>query len=167
MVAEGYCAVALVMALRGSVHGLQPLLVLQMAVELLQAQTEAGEASALWLFTANTQGERCKVRPVHAGLWGMARAVRTEAHPVQSTDVDDCSAADLWAATRLSTVHEQEYVIQLGEPQIPRLVIAPSTIDGPLRLHFEQRGAKLSLSTMPQPVMKASISEEVIVNVVG
>ena len=98
---------------------------------------------------------------VHAGAWGLARAVRAEAQlPLRCLDGSVRAALG-----RGSSLTEPEAVLRAHADVVPRLTAARSTLEGPFRLHFHARGAVSNLFLEPQPACAPLNAAEVLLRV--
>ena len=87
LAAAAWSVVFLAEAPRGC-HALRPLVALELALELVQAQAGGAAAPSVWLLTAGAQLAHGMAPAPHAGAWGLARSAREEARlPLGCVDV--------------------------------------------------------------------------------
>ena len=124
---------------------------------LVRVASDMPSARAL-LVTCCTQAARTAslVRPMHAGLWGIARAIRLEA-PLLGV-----SCIDVGRGRRVRTVglgSPEAEVAQHGrDVLVPRLRSAPPSVSGLAELHMHSRGALGDLSVRPQAPFAAGLA---------
>jgi hypothetical protein len=124
-----------------------PLTSLEAALTLVQAQTAYTHSTPrLCLLTVGTHVEDCT-----GGSRGLARTASTEALlPLQWV----CVTKPATTKSCSMLVAEPEVVLRVGMHLVPRLRVAPSTLQGPFRLSFNVRrtGDKLLIEPQPLPV---------------
>ena len=136
------------------------LAVMAAAFDIVRAHT-AKVALPVWLLTSRAFGARPSGgsgASAHAGMMGLARQVRSEAPtcrlPVIDLDAAAAVAGSAAAAAMLglgySGLPEPEVAFDAGRPRVPRLAEAPGSISGPVRMHFDARGAVSNLRIVPQ-----------------
>ena len=142
-------AVAAMLATQGMPLTLTAIAGFEMVLTLVQAQTLTSEASSVWLLTneprAALEGEG------QAGLWGLARATRTE-----TSTCLKCIGAPLSHAMRAPLVTEPEILVHWDAACVPRLRNVDPSFSGHVWLHFHARGAISNLfiqgqATLPPP----------------
>ncbi|CEM36439.1 unnamed protein product, partial [Vitrella brassicaformis CCMP3155] len=156
----------------------------QDAVDVLEALTQvirsmvrvssaSGSTTAptLWVLSRGTQqvlsiDERLPCDPVHAGVWGMARAARLEvgdAVDIRSLELDSDGVAGVsgvpllqslsktvttFKAPDVDSLVENEIAIR-GHPYVRRLVRGRHVAEGSVELHMADRGALSNLMVRP------------------
>jgi len=95
-------------------------------------------------------------RPMHAGLLGLARTARAEAPTIAMYWTSANCAQDMTVARLTRSVMqgpEKEMLLdQKLQPCLARLVVAPPSMTGPVKLHFDARGAIANLRVIPQGI---------------
>ena len=148
-------------ATRGASCAHLPLCALEAALALVQMQATSNTAPTAWLVTEGAhRGARL---PEHAGPWGLARSARVEASPLLVC-IDAAPASALACGSPLT---EPEVVLDRAGCSAARLVSAPPSSSGLMRLHFHARGAISNLFIEPQPDMEPPADDEVLLRVRG
>ena len=139
-----------------------PLSTLEVALALAQAQAALAYAPSVWLLT---RGAPPSESAMHAGSWGLMRAVRAEASLPLCCSV----ATTLSAFKRCASLTEPEVVLHVRGACTPRLQTAAPTLSGLMRLHFHSRGAisNLFLESLPPPTSLREAEVRLEVRAVG
>ena len=148
-------------ATRGAPCAHLPLCAVEAALALVQIQATSNTAPPAWLVT---EGVHHRARlPEHAGPWGLARSARVEASPLLVC-IDAAPASALACGSPLT---EPEVVLDRAGCSAARLVSAPPSSSGLMRLHFHARGVISNLFIEPQPDMEPPADDEVLLRVRG
>ena len=149
----------------GSPPGTGVLPALDVAFDIVKQQLSSRPVSA-FLLTAGTQyaTTTTAARPAHGGLMGLARTVRSEqpSARISSIDVSAASHTSVEEALALGICstwsgEQLEVEVAVGKRlrRVPRLAEAALSNTGPIRLHFDARGAISNLRIAPQDEMPA------------
>ena len=100
------------------------------------------------------------MHPLHGGLLGLARTVRSEQPTADLTYLDVTSAGRPAVCDALGAVSRAALAGKKLEPEVavstdvsrrvPRLAEAAQSLGGPIRMHFDARGAVSNLRIVPQ-----------------
>ena len=137
-----WSAVAAAVATQRASRAVLPLFALEVALAAVQTQTTL---TPVWLLTLGAHGAQSGV--VHAGAWGLARSARAEGS-ISLTCID----APLNKSLKF-TLSEPEVTWHKDKSRVPRLRMAPTLLEGDVRLHFHARGAISNLFIEPQPAL--------------
>ena len=128
---------------------------LEVALALIQTQAIKAPASNVWLLT--TGGVE------HAGTWGLSRSAQAEASlPLVSMHTPVVTTA---LVLGLALTEPEVSVLNEGKSSAPRLMTAPPSLDGLVRLHLHTRGTISNLFLEPQPALPPLGSAEVLLRV--
>jgi len=139
----------------------RPLCALEASLALVQAQAATAPAPTVVLLTLGALPSRGAPSAAHAGAWGLARSARAEAQ-LSLRCIDSSVRAALGRGAALA---EPEAALRSFADTVPRLVRAPSSLDGPVRLSLRARGAISNLFLEPQPACAPLNAAEVLLRV--
>jgi polyketide synthase 12/myxalamid-type polyketide synthase MxaB len=139
---------------------------LELALNVVRAATNLTKQPALIIATTLSQAAPSRVedrQPIHAGLWGFARAVRVESPLMRVCCVD---LEDLRAVPHVTGLKTDSDLALRGEELLAgRLVRSELKPSRSLRLRMTQRGSLMNLRAVPQVERRAPAAGEVEVRV--
>ena len=130
----------------------------------VRAHVAARATVPVWLLSTGARGARSSGTGVssHAGLMGLTRQARSEAPqsqlPIIDLDVLRPGMTELAAVSKLAGklglgyngTPEPEMAFDGSSQRVSRLTEAAGSLGGPIRLHFDARGAVSNLRLVPQ-----------------
>jgi len=141
---------------------------LEGALVVLCRHISTDASTTLALITAGTHAAQFEgtARPEHAGLIGLARTARIES-PMRPTSWMSANCMQGIPVTPMvqHLVNGLEHDFTLDDKLVwryARLAQSPETMHGPIRLHFDARGAIANIKLVPQATMLKDFTEEEI-----
>jgi acyl transferase domain-containing protein/NADPH:quinone reductase-like Zn-dependent oxidoreductase/acyl carrier protein len=146
--------------LGGGMQRLDSLAALTPAFDVVRTHSER-PVLPVWLVTCGGFGARSAATgmPAHAGVLGLARQARSEAPTSCAAviDVDTCATPGI-AVSKIAAslglcyagLPEPEIALDGVVHRVPRLAAAAVSLSGPVRMHFDARGAVSGLRIVPQ-----------------
>ena len=133
---------------------------IEAAFDLVRQQLH-GKPVPTWLLTSGAQASShgSSAHPSFAGVMGLARSARQES-PAALLSCLDVTASNASANLLLSAARsalnggqhsEPDMSVKDGVRRVPRLAPAAQALGGPIKLHFDARGAVSNLRVVAQP----------------
>ena len=129
---------------------------IEAAFDLVRQQLH-GKPAPTWLLTSGAQASShgSSARPSFAGVMGLARSARQESPAAKLSCLDVSALTNVLLTAARSALKdgqhsEPEMSVKDGVRRVPRLAPAAQALGGPIKLHFDARGAISNLRVVSQ-----------------